>query len=68
MNWYANMKMTGKLLFGFIIVAIVAGVIGVFSMINIRTMQESDQRMYANMTVPIQEAAQIAIDFQQVRN
>ena len=68
MKWYTDMKITGKLLTGFITVAIIAGVIGGVGIINLSSMKENDQFLYEKITAPMQQISEIAVDFQLVRN
>ncbi|WP_306547944.1 methyl-accepting chemotaxis protein [Desulfobulbus sp.] len=67
MAWFSNMTLKGKLLLGFITVAIIAGIIGGYGIYNIRLLDAADTRMYEKMTVPLGEMADIAIAFQRVR-
>ena len=67
MKWYANLKMARKLLLGFAIVLTIAVVIGGVGILNIQSIAANDKQMYENMTVPIQQMAQVATSFQQVR-
>ncbi len=67
MRWYNNMKIAAKLLIGFILVAVISGVVGVVGIVYIKEMQESDRILYENMTVPISDAGNIAICFQMAR-
>lgn len=67
MKWYLNMKITKKLILGFVMVAILTGIVG---FVGIRSMQEIDdnsQILYSNMTVPLAEAAEMAKYFQRIR-
>ena len=67
MNWYANLKMSRKLLLGFAIVLAIAVVIGGVGVLNIQSIAASDKTLYENMTVPMGEMAQVATSFQRVR-
>jgi len=67
MAWFSNMTLKGKLLLGFITVAIIAGIIGGYGIYNIRLLDVADTRMYEKMTVPLGEMAEISIAFQRIR-
>jgi methyl-accepting chemotaxis protein len=61
------MTLKGKLLAGFITVAIIAGVIGGVGIFYVKKIDEADTRLYAMMTVPLGELGHISTDFQRVR-
>jgi len=67
MKWFLDMKVSVKLLTSFILIAVVAGVIGITGMMNIRKIDGEDTKLYEHMTVPISQLANIAISFQQMR-
>ncbi|WP_306545942.1 MCP four helix bundle domain-containing protein [Desulfobulbus sp.] len=67
MAWFSNMTLKGKLLLGFITVAIIAGIIGGYGIYNIRLLDVADTRLFEKMTVPLGEMAEIAISFQRIR-
>lgn len=67
MRWFHNMKIGAKLISSFILVAFVAGIVGMIGILNINTIEEKDNLLYKEMTVPISEAAQMARLFQEVR-
>ncbi len=67
MKWFLNMKIRTKLLSGFILVAILAGVIGVVGIINIKIIDNEDTILYERMTVPIMYMSEITTAFQQIR-
>jgi methyl-accepting chemotaxis protein len=61
------MKISGKLLTGFIIVALIAGLIGGYSSINMRTIADKGELVYEKMTIPISQLLKIAETFQRIR-
>ncbi|MCT4593672.1 MAG: methyl-accepting chemotaxis protein [Anaeromicrobium sp.] len=67
MKWFLNMKITIKLISAFIIVAILAGVVGVIGMNNIKKVDKNGYILYTNMTVPLGESAEMAKLFQKAR-
>ncbi len=67
MAWFNNMTLKGKLLVGFITVAIIAGAIGGYGMYNIKVIAAADTKLYEAITVPLGEMAEISTDFQRLR-
>ena len=46
MKWFLNMKIAAKLILGFLIVAIIAGVVGGIGLINLNKMASADRQLY----------------------
>lgn len=67
MKWFYNMKISAKLITGFIIVAIIAGSIGVVGIANINTINNNDTILYKDKTLPISQLAQISALYQRQR-
>ncbi|PKM94762.1 MAG: methyl-accepting chemotaxis protein [Firmicutes bacterium HGW-Firmicutes-1] len=67
MKWFYNMKIAWKLITGFIIVALIAGGIGVIGIYNINKIDENDTALYEKMTVPISMLTDISVYFQRMR-
>ncbi|MBH1941114.1 MCP four helix bundle domain-containing protein [Mobilitalea sibirica] len=67
MKWFNNMKIGAKLIASFILVAIIAGAVGIVGIINIKTIDHNDTILYTNMTVPLSDSAKLATLFQRVR-
>ncbi len=67
MSWFNNMTLKGKLLAGFISVAIIAGVIGGFGIYNLQHMEEGDAKLFEQITVPLGEIAEVSTLFQRIR-
>ena len=67
MGWFNNMTLKGKLLCGFITVAIIAGVIGGFGIYNIKQIAAADTKLYEMITMPLSELTEVATAFQRVR-
>jgi len=67
MSWFNNMTLKGKLLAGFITVAIIAGAIGGFGIYNIKQIDAADTRLYEKITVPLGDIADASIAFQRIR-
>ena len=67
MAWFNKMTLKGKLLAGFITVAIIAGVIGGYGIYNIKIIDAADTKLYEQITVPLEEMGMISTDFQRIR-
>jgi len=67
MNWFYNLKISVKLLTGFIIVALVAAVIGFLGISKINTVNENDIFMYEKMTVAIAKIGDLSVTIQRLR-
>lgn len=67
MKWFYDMKIATKNITGFVIVALIAGIIGIVGYTNINTISKNDTTLYENMTVPISQLADIGVSFQRSR-
>jgi methyl-accepting chemotaxis protein len=67
MKWFNNLKIGTKLLSGFILIALIAGVIGFIGIKQIRLVDERDTFLYEKMTVPMSHLGNVATNFQQIR-
>lgn len=67
MKWFLNMKIGAKLILGFILVALIAGAIGVVGAISINQVGEADERLYTTMTDPLGELAVFVEAYQRMR-
>lgn len=67
MKWFKNFKISSKLIMGFIMVAIIAGIIGVYGTLTIRNINELDTQMYEINTAPMPELGKIAIGYYKQR-
>lgn len=67
MTWFYNMKISAKLLLGYILVALIAGVIGVTGIINMRTIADADKAMYEQNTAPMEQIANVSEAYGKVR-
>jgi hypothetical protein len=67
-NTLNNLKIGVKLTSAFLLMAAIAGVIGGVGIVNLRTLNAADTRLYENMAVPLSEgrilspAVQAALD------
>jgi methyl-accepting chemotaxis protein len=67
MKWFKNIKMAAKLLIGFFIIALLGTAMGVFAIINLDAISVSDTQLYENMLVPVEQMAEISLNFQKQR-
>jgi len=67
MKWFNNMKIGTKLISGFILVALITAAMGIWCILNIEQLKNSDMVLYKNMTIPISEMSDISTTFQRIR-
>ena len=67
MKYFADLKIATKLVSSFILVAVIAAVIGLIGITNILKMNTASTRMYQSMTLPISQLVAISTGFQRVR-
>ncbi len=67
MRWYYNMKIGVKLVISFLIVAILAGVIGIVGIIDIKQAEALDNLLYDSMTVPLGDLVIVVESYQRQR-
>ncbi|HOM02432.1 MAG TPA: HAMP domain-containing methyl-accepting chemotaxis protein [Acetivibrio sp.] len=67
MRWYYNMRISAKLIIGFLTLAVVAGVVGSVALVNINNMSKADEELYENNTLGISYAAEAGLQFQRMR-
>jgi len=64
---FENMKLATKVMIGFVLIALVAGAIGLMGMYSIKKIDDADTMLYEKVTTPLGQMADIAIAFQRVR-
>ncbi len=67
MEWFDNLKIRTKLLAGFMIIALISGVVGYIGIMNMKTIKNSDTVLYENITLPISQLGEISTSFQKMR-
>jgi len=67
MHWFYNMTLKGKLLAGFIMVAVIASLIGGLGIYGMKKIAQADTTLFEKITVPLGEIGEAAIAFQRVR-
>ncbi len=68
MKWFYNLKISTKLLSGFIIVALIAGGIGIIGLLNINKIDALDEEMYEKITIPLGNLIDITDAYQNMKN
>lgn len=67
MNWFYNMKISRKLIIAFLVVAMIAAVIGAVGIINMRNIDKNYTDLYENYGVATGDIGNAAADFQEIR-
>ncbi|HSR35669.1 MAG TPA: MCP four helix bundle domain-containing protein, partial [Desulfurivibrionaceae bacterium] len=67
MQWFYNLQLKAKLITGFLVVAVIAAIIGAVGIYDIREIDAASDKLYEKMTVPLGELADISVSFQRVR-
>ena len=67
MNVFVNMKVGTKIVTGFLIVAAIAAVVGIFGVTKMRQIAAADEKLYDKVTVPLGDLSFMSISFQRVR-
>lgn len=67
MNWFFNLKIGTKLITSYIILALLAGVIGWVGLTNIKKIADEDQMMYERSTVSLADLQAVSTAFQRMR-
>ncbi len=67
MNWFYNFKIRTKLLMSFILVALIAGLIGYEGITSLQDANDSDTILYQTNTVPLSAMVDLTSAFQRMR-
>ena len=67
MKWFMNWKTSTKLISAFVLVAIVVGIVGLYSFRNLGLMNNNSKQLYNNNLMSIQTLSEAHIDFLNVR-
>ena len=67
MNWYRNLKISLKLIIGFLIVAVLAGTIGIVGLISLDSIGDNAQYLYEYATEPIRQVSRALSLFEENR-
>ncbi|MBP2663124.1 MAG: methyl-accepting chemotaxis sensory transducer [Firmicutes bacterium] len=67
MTWFYDLNIRKKLLFGFMFVSLLAGIVGIFGIYNLRQITAADKILYEKFTVPVGELVEMTEDYWQIR-
>lgn len=67
MKWFYNMKIGAKLIMGFVLVALIAGVVGSIGVHDINKTNNKYTDLYTNYGVALSDIADVSISFQRIR-
>ena len=67
MNWYYNLKISKKLILGFVIVALFSGIVGLIGIINLMNLSEMDNSLYKYETLPLGDLSDMTYNFNIIR-
>ncbi|MDI7740589.1 methyl-accepting chemotaxis protein [Lysinibacillus fusiformis] len=67
MKWFKNLKTSTKLINTFLVISILLGAVGIYSLINLGKMDEKIGFMYEERVVPISNLGRAETDYQRLR-
>lgn len=67
MNWYRNLKISAKLIIGFLIVALVSGLIGFLGVMSLNDVTYDAKLLYENAAAPLAELSEVLELYQENR-
>jgi methyl-accepting chemotaxis protein len=67
MNWFNNLRIGTRLISGFVLVALIAGLTGFIGIQKIQQIDAADTKLYERITVPTAQLLVISTDFQRIR-
>ncbi len=67
MKWYMNLRIRYKLILGFIIVAAIAGAVGILGISNIHKINDADTLLFKQNAMGLEHSGEISSFYQQVR-
>lgn len=68
MKWFTDLKISKKLISGFILMALISGAVGVYGIYSLKVANNMQLETYVNMTVPISEMGEVRTIFQELRS
>ena len=66
-KWYQNIKMTYKMLAGFLAMALITVIVGTVGIVNVSKTQTADNMLYRENTLGIQYCSEVLSNFEQLR-
>ena len=67
MKWFSNLKISKKLILGFMSVALICGLMGIYAIYDLKAVDKSDAELYENITIPISQMGEISTEFHRLR-
>ena len=67
MGWFYNLRIAKKLLAGFVLVAVMSGVVGFLGVYDLNNVTEEDKLLYENYTVPLGDLLDMMESYYSVR-
>lgn len=67
MNWFKNLRTSVKLISTFILMGIILGIVGVYSLSNLGKLDEKLEFMYNERVIPITYISRAETDYQRIR-
>lgn len=64
---FKSMKLSSKLSLGFAMLTLIAAIIGLFGMVQIKNIEDADTKMYEKMTLPLGHLVQMVENYQKMR-
>lgn len=67
LKWFKNLKTSTKLINSFLVICILLGAVGIYSLINLSKMDKMIGFMYEERVVPISDLGRAETDYQRLR-
>lgn len=67
MKWFYDLKIKSKLLLGFMIVAVLAGINGIITIMDLKTLSDRDVFLFEKKALPLAYAGEISTAFNRMR-
>lgn len=67
MRWLNNIKVGTKLIIGFIVVALLSGIVGIIGITKIKKVDQNYTSLYVDYGVSIADIANVSISFQRLK-
>ena len=67
MKWFRNLKIAAKLILGFFMLAVIAGVVGIVGLLSVFEVNNGSQTLYEVYTMGVAYAGEASSDFQRLR-
>lgn len=67
MKFFLNLRISIKLISGFVLTAIIFGIVGIYAVHDLKAADNVNNQLYGNMIQPVSEMAEISSEFQTIR-